>query len=169
LRHTRSGRDISERLPGLAYLADALDRHTAILDGELFVGRGLPQDFYRLSPRLSSKRAVTPVMFGPFDVLEVDGDPLIGKAYTERRSALTMLLDDAEAGAWMRVPSFTEDPVVVFVECVRLGFEGVVAKRLTSRYQPGKRSTDWIKVKSPTWREEHGPRRRERSYLEPSG
>ena len=46
--------------------------------------------------------------------------------------------------------------------CARLHLEGLVAKRVDSRYEPGKRSSHWRKVKCAEWREHHAPLRHER-------
>ncbi|MGI9028961.1 MAG: hypothetical protein ACR2HP_03110 [Ilumatobacteraceae bacterium] len=47
----------------------------------------------------------------------------------------------------------------VLDECDQLAMEGVVLKRLDSRYRPGRRTNDWRKVKCPAWRPEHAERR----------
>jgi bifunctional non-homologous end joining protein LigD len=57
---------------------------------------------------------------------------------------------------------FYEDADDVLAECSRLQLEGLVAKRVDSRYEPGKRSTAWRKVKCSDWREQRGSRRHER-------
>lgn len=49
----------------------------------------------------------------------------------------------------------------VLVACFDLDLEGVVLKRRDSPYRPGERTRDWIKVKTPDWRERHGVRRHE--------
>lgn len=155
--HTRSGRDITDRLPDLQHLRSAIDGRSATFDGELIVGEGRPADFYKVGPTLIAKRPSAIITFAAFDLVELDGESLIGLTYSERRSRLDGLL---EAGpAWVRIPSFVGDAGAIFVECVKAGLEGVVAKRCSSRYQPGKRSTDWLKCKAPGWRDEHGGRR----------
>ena len=63
--------------------------------------------------------------------------------------------------AWVRMSSFLDEPAEVFVACVQIGLEGIVAKRCNSRYRPGIRSADWVKAKSPTWRKHHAFRRHE--------
>ena len=52
---TRNGRAIGDRVPELAGLPEALGGSNAILDGELVVGQGQPDDFYRLGPRLGGE------------------------------------------------------------------------------------------------------------------
>jgi bifunctional non-homologous end joining protein LigD len=155
---TLRGRDITDSVPDLRLLAAALEGRQAVFDGELIAGRGLSGDFYGLGGALRARRRQVAVSFAAFDVLEVDGEPVIGRPYDERRGLLCDLLPTGEA--WTVVPPFDHDAAAVFVECVRLGLEGVVAKRQCSRYRPGERSTDWLKCKAPPWRVEHSPRRR---------
>src|SRR4051812_34743947 len=50
---TRRGKDISPALPELAGLVNALDGHSAVLDGELVVGYGHPWSFYKLRPKMA--------------------------------------------------------------------------------------------------------------------
>ncbi len=153
---TRHGRDITGRLGELQGLAEVLDGRSATFDGELVAGRGLPGDFYRIAPELWSRQA-RGIAFAAFDVLELDGQAVICQPYSERRRLLEALVPSGPA--WTVVPSFTDDLAAVFVECVRAGLEGVVAKRCGSRYHPGKRSSEWMKAKAPAWREFHAPRR----------
>ena len=47
----------------------------------------------------------------------------------------------------MRMPSFLDDPAEVFVACVQSGPKGIVAKRCVSRYRPGVRSSDWVRIR----------------------
>ena len=60
------------------------------------------------------------------------------------------------------VPSFDAEADEVLEECAQLRLEGLVAKRIDSRYEPGKRSQHWRKVKCEDWRERHAPLRHER-------
>jgi bifunctional non-homologous end joining protein LigD len=69
---------------------------------------------------------------------------------------------DLGGPAWATVPTFEAKADDVLVECERLGLEGLVVKRVDSRYEAGKRSRAWLKVKVPEWREVHAPLRHER-------
>ena len=46
--------------------------------------------------------------------------------------------------------------------CVAAGLEGIVLKRLDSRYEPGKRSRHWVRAKTSGWKADHAPSRHER-------
>ncbi|TCN53446.1 bifunctional non-homologous end joining protein LigD [Rhodococcus sp. SMB37] len=94
-----------------------------------------------MTPQL---RAEVPVTLYLFDVLAVDGHSTTGLPYLERRS----LLDDlVEQGTRVQVPPFwTETTGEQMLALAREHhLEGVVAKRIDSKYQPGRRSPDWIK------------------------
>jgi bifunctional non-homologous end joining protein LigD len=162
---TRRGRNVSASLPELEPLADALAGRRVVLDGELVARQGRAWDFYRLGPRLSAHRADavargrarTPVTFAIFDVLVLDGELVTDRPYRDRRQVLEGLALDGPA--WCTVASIPARGPDMFVACVERGLEGVVAKRLSSRYRPGERSRAWIKCKSPDWRATHAPRR----------
>jgi bifunctional non-homologous end joining protein LigD len=80
-----------------------------------------------------------------FDVLHLDGGPTLDMAYRQRRDLLTGLgvVDEV-----VRVPPYfvDVDGRDVLAAAAAAGLEGVIAKRLTSAYHPGRRSPDWVKV-----------------------
>ncbi len=163
---TRVGHDITEVVPELEPLIDVLPRGGVVLDGELVAGQGRAQDFYRLGPRLATrrplavawKRAQTPVTFVAFDLLWLDGSTM-NEPYARRRELLEglALADDN----WCTAPVLHSTIELLLEVCAEHDLEGVVAKRMTSRYAPGHRSADWVKIKTPAWREHHAPLRRE--------
>jgi bifunctional non-homologous end joining protein LigD len=79
-----------------------------------------------------------------FDLLELDSEPLIELSLEERRKRLEQLVG---GGANVYVSPQFEDGDALLAAAVDQGLEGVVAKRLDSSYQPGRRSPDWRKVK----------------------
>jgi bifunctional non-homologous end joining protein LigD len=81
-----------------------------------------------------------------FDLLYLDGHSLLEKPYEERRRALDAL---GLGGPSWQVPAFQRAEGRAFLDASRKqGLEGIVAKRLDSTYQPGRRSRDWLKVKN---------------------
>ncbi len=150
-----NGRDVTPSYPELAGLGPLVGV-PAVLDGEAVVldDDGQPS-FGRLQNRMhvtapsSRLMAQHPVVYLVFDLLELDGRPLVDLPYTTRRRLLRELVDD---GPVVRVPPSIDgggrgDGVALLELARQRGLEGVVAKRLDSRYQPGGRSRDWIKVK----------------------
>ena len=126
-----------------------------LLDGEIVVLTGGRADFEALQPRMhvtSPTQALrlaeqTPVTYLTFDVLQLDGRPLTGLPYTERREILESIIPNGSG--WLSPPAFPgEDLEAVRAASVANGLEGVVAKRLDSPYEPGARSRNWLKIKN---------------------
>jgi ATP-dependent DNA ligase len=88
-----------------------------------------------------------PVVYMAFDLLYLDGRPIMGESYVERRRLLESL--DLSGASAVRVPAYHRSDGKAMLEASRAQeLEGVVAKRLESTYQPGRRTSDWIKVKN---------------------
>jgi len=152
---TRNGNDVSAAYPELRALNRALGSHTAMLDGEIvaFDEQGRPS-FQALQPRIHQRgeaairrlMAQTPVTYAIFDLLWLDGHSLLELPYAERRKLLTALHLDGEH--W-RVPAHHEgNGSALLAATAEQGLEGVVAKRLDSRYAPGRRDGAWLKIKN---------------------
>jgi hypothetical protein len=105
-------------------------------------------------------RGSPPLTLVAFDLLCLDGELTTTRPYVERRALLEGL--GLTGPCWATTPSFRLPGADVFTACREVGLEGVVAKRLKGRYRPGERSPDWIKIKTPEWRLNHGARRHER-------
>lgn len=147
---SRLGNEITNTYPDLAELVDAGGR-AVVLDGELVVlnAQGRP-DFQLMQSR--HQRGPTaellrdaPVMFVGFDLLRLGDEVLLGEPYVRRRELLASL----SVGDRVAVPRYftAEDiePQELLAIVAEQGLEGLVAKRLESRYHPGQRSRDWIK------------------------
>jgi bifunctional non-homologous end joining protein LigD len=152
---SRTGKDITGIYPELAGLARATGHKQALIDGEIVAFTDGKPDFEALQPRMhvsSASQAVrlaeqTPVTYLAFDVLQLDGRPLEGLPYSERRGLLTSFFPNGSA--WLCPPNFPgEDLDDVLTASRANGLEGVVAKRLDSRYEPGARSAGWLKIKN---------------------
>ena len=142
-----AGHDVTARWPEFTDLATSVNAMSAILDGELIVfdDDGRPRfDLVQRSGVGSDRQAV--IQF--FDVLQVDGIDTIDLAYLDRRRLLDQLI---EQGDNWTVPSFTVgDGAALVAATADQGLEGVIAKRVDSRYRPGARSNDWRKIKNRT-------------------
>jgi bifunctional non-homologous end joining protein LigD len=153
---SRNGIDTTPVYPELQDLGDLVHAGSAVLDGEIVAldrrGRpdfGLLQTRMKLTHRaeIAAAREVTPVRLMLFDLLELDGTDLTGLEYRQRRELLERAVDPAEDGH-VQVPPALDATLREAVEASRqLGLEGIMAKRLTSDYQPGARSSSWVKIK----------------------
>ena len=91
--------------------------------------------------------ARVPVTYLAFDLLSLNGHALLDLPWSQRRGLLEELRLDGPS--WLAPPAFTaESGPEVQAASVRQGLEGVVAKRQASRYEPGRRSSSWVKVKN---------------------
>jgi bifunctional non-homologous end joining protein LigD len=152
---SRRGLELAKTFPGLA---GELGRQGAstILDGEIvaFDETGKPS-FHALQNRfqLKAERDIvaaeqsTPVAFFAFDLLHFDGVDLRKAAYLDRRRYLAQCLLPS---ARVQLVHAAEDGVELYRAALAGGFEGVIGKRKDSRYEAGKRSSAWLKVKSST-------------------
>jgi bifunctional non-homologous end joining protein LigD len=152
---SRNLNDITPQYPELRRLGRELGSRDAVLDGEIvaFDDRGRPS-FERLQQRMHltrdaeiRRRAETvPVQYMLFDVLYLEGRSLMGHSYEERREALESM--GLEGPSWQTPRYHRGEGAALLEASARQGLEGVVAKRLDSRYAPGQRSSAWIKVKN---------------------
>jgi bifunctional non-homologous end joining protein LigD len=151
----RNGTDFTPRYPEVREPARRLGARRVILDGEVvaFDEQGRPS-FERLQSRmhLASDSAVRrrmkdiPVNYVAFDLLYVDGRTTTSLGYEERRELLDAL--DVEGDAW-RAPAYHRGEGRALLAATReLGIEGIVAKRLDSTYETGRRSPAWVKIKN---------------------
>ncbi|MFZ5817449.1 MAG: non-homologous end-joining DNA ligase [Bacillota bacterium] len=154
VRHwSRRLRERTIHFPEFAGLAAALGGRRAVLDGEIIALREgrpsfpavLERDLAGGAPDARKVRS-TPATFMVFDLLEWGAEPLYDRPLSERLALLAELLPPGES--WQPVASFPgpEGPAL-YQAVVAAGMEGVVAKRASSRYLPGLRSRDWLKVK----------------------
>jgi bifunctional non-homologous end joining protein LigD len=151
----RNFTDFTPRYPEVREFSRAQGARRLILDGEIvaFDDEGRPS-FERLQSRMhlasdsAGRRRMrdTPVTYVIFDLLYLDGRLTLPLAYEDRRALLEEL--KLEGPAW-RTPAHHRGEGGALLEATRQhGIEGVLAKRLDSPYEPGRRASHWIKVKN---------------------
>lgn len=153
VRHwSRRGRERTLLFPELEGLGPALGVRRVVLDGELVALRDGKPSFPGILERDSGGRPdpakvrTLPAFLMMFDLLELGDRPLYQIPVEERMRLLRAVVPPGPR--WEVVESFPgQQGPELFQAAVENGFEGVVAKRLGSPYQPGVRSRDWLKVK----------------------
>jgi len=149
----KSGKSVTKAYPELSGLWKSV-KSTAVLDGEIVVfSDGIPdfaavQGRWGLTDPLRIERASykKPVTFVAFDLLYLNGENLMRKPLIDRKETLCAAIEEGER---LKISRHAEhDGVKLFDAAVRIGLEGIVAKRRDSVYKPGVRSKDWIKFKA---------------------
>jgi len=147
---SRNDNDVTTSFPELSALTGPTMPGDMLLDGEVVALQGGVPSFAVLAERMHvadarkalRQAAANPVTYMVFDVLRLYGVDLTGRPLAERRATLERI---GLAGTNVQVPPTYDDGNALHSATLEQGLEGVVSKRLSSRYRPGRRSTDWLK------------------------
>jgi bifunctional non-homologous end joining protein LigD len=142
---TRNGQDGSGYFPGLLDPPTWIQARQAIVDGEVAAldDQGRP-DFNVLQERISEHSAAG-LVFEAFDLLYLDGRSLLAVPLEDRKRLLKSVLRET---GHVRFSAHIETEGVAFYEAsAARDLEGVIAKHRRSRYEPGRRSSAWLKIK----------------------
>ena len=150
---SRTERDVTIAFPELAGLTDQFE--DMLLDGEIVTIRAGIPSFAALAERFnvtSHRRAMTlaaqtPAILMAFDLLRLYGVDLTQRSLADRRATLERL---ELAGPHWQVPPTFADGELLRDATRDQGLEGIVSKRLSSRYHPGLRSEEWLKFPNRT-------------------
>jgi bifunctional non-homologous end joining protein LigD len=151
---SRNGLDLTAPFPEVVAKLSTQAIDAIVLDGEIvaLTADGKPS-FNALQNRAQLKTAkeiaaaqrATPVAMVCFDLLHFAGTNLRAHTYVERRRYLAQCLLPS---AHIQLIHASQDAEPLYAVAVEQGFEGIVAKRKDSIYQPGRRSQAWIKIKT---------------------
>ncbi len=152
---SRNGNDVTRRYPELRRLGEELGARDVVLDGEIVAFDDSSRPSFELLQRRmhvesdSTIRRLAreiPVAYVLFDLLWLDGHSTMELPYAERRKRLRDL--ELNGASWQTPPHEVGDGRATTDVSLRFELEGVVAKRLDSRYEPGRRSKAWLKIKN---------------------
>ena len=150
--YNRRGLDITYRYPELERSL-ARNCRSCILDGEIAVFADGKPSFHSLAQRdhqtekmrIDYLSQALPASYVVFDILYAGGESLLDQPLRKRKQLLPQQLQESENVSIIDFyPARGKD---YFSAALKMGIEGVMAKRQASPYQPGKRSQDWIKIK----------------------
>lgn len=145
---SRTERDVTVAFPELLGLAGEyddllLDGEVVVLDGGVPSFAALAERFHVTDARKAARLAAAkPVTFMAFDLLRLYGADLTSRPWSDRRATLERL--ELSTARWQTPPTFP-DGALLFAATDEQGLEGVVSKRVSSLYRPGRRSPDWLK------------------------
>jgi bifunctional non-homologous end joining protein LigD len=141
---SRNGNDLTSRFSGVAKeLPKAVKTPDCVIDGEVCA---LDESGRSSFSAMQQGKAGTPIVYYVFDVMEIEGEPVIDLPLVERRKRLERLLD--RRNKTIRLSEAFDDGQALLEAAKQQQLEGIMAKRLDSRYLPGKRTRDWLKVKT---------------------
>jgi bifunctional non-homologous end joining protein LigD len=139
---SRRGNDLTQRFSHVTKeIVKAVRTPHAVLDGEVCA----LDDDGRASFS-AMQQGSGPLVYYAFDVLDVDGEPVVDLPLEERRERLGQLLD--RRNRTVRLSESFDDGEALLEAAKQQRLEGIMAKRLDSRYLPGKRTRDWLKIKT---------------------
>jgi bifunctional non-homologous end joining protein LigD len=146
--YTRNGHDAATYFGRLLEPPTWIAAREAVVDGEVVAldDRGRP-DFALLQERIATARASVPsgLVYQAFDLLHLDGRSLLDVPLEDRKKLLELVLRPT---ARVQYAKHVDTHGVAFFEAAAAqGLEGVVAKQRRSRYEPGRRSPAWLKLK----------------------
>jgi bifunctional non-homologous end joining protein LigD len=142
---TRRGNDWTQRYPLVVEAVNHLKVRSCLIDGEIVCcdERGLAT-FQLLRHRRNEPQA----FLYAFDLLELNGDDLRREPIEVRKATLASILRQSRHGVRLNEHLEHDCGLTVFQHACKMGLEGIVSKRLGSRYRSG-RSPDWLKFKNP--------------------
>jgi bifunctional non-homologous end joining protein LigD len=141
---SRNGNDLTERFRSIARAIErSLKTPDCVLDGEVCA---LDEEGRATFSAMQQGKPGTRYVFVAFDVLEVEGEPLIDRPLTERQKRVASLID--RRNRTVQVSEAFDDGQALLRAAKEQRFEGILAKKRDSRYTPGRRSREWLKIKT---------------------
>jgi bifunctional non-homologous end joining protein LigD len=138
---SRRGNDLTQRFEPVAReLVQALRTPDAVVDGEV-----VALDASGKASFSAMQQGSTQLAYEVFDLLEIDGEPVVDLPLTERRARLEKLLGRNPV---VQLSGSFDDGEALLEAATEQGLEGVMAKRRASRYSEGGRGRDWLKIKT---------------------
>jgi bifunctional non-homologous end joining protein LigD len=143
---SRNQKDLGGRFPEVMHSILALDVRDAIIDGEIVALDSRGRSSFQLLQAFELGKERPPIFYYAFDLLRLNGNDLLDLPVEERKAKLEKLLRDSPGV--IRYSASIENANAELLDKAReLGVEGLIGKRVGSRYEPGKRSGAWIKIK----------------------
>lgn len=148
---SRNNKDLIDNFPELQELKQLAEN--VVLDGEIVVMKDGKASFLAIQERgkavkardIQTESATSPAEYIVFDILEKDEKPLMNLPLIERKG---ILQESIREGEHVTISDFVEEKGEDYYKAaLEKGIEGVIAKRKNSSYQPGFRSSDWLKIK----------------------
>ncbi len=144
---SRNGNKLDQRFPEIAEAVKNLPVDECVLDGEAVALDDEGRSSFQLLQALEMEGRKAPLRFYVFDLLQLNGKSLLNLPVEERKQVLAKICENV--GDPIRYSGeITGDVKSLLAEVKRRGLEGLIGKQRGSKYEPGRRSGAWIKLKS---------------------
>jgi bifunctional non-homologous end joining protein LigD len=143
---SRNEKDLGGKFPEIKGAVAALNVQDAIIDGEIVALDGKGRSSFQLLQGFDMGLVRPPIVFYAFDLLRLNGKDLQNLPIEERKAKLEELLKKPP-GVIRYSVSFTKKIEELLSRAQEIGLEGLIGKRSGSRYEVGKRSGTWVKIK----------------------
>src|ERR1700719_2085500 len=143
---SRNQKDLGSKFPEVKDSIAALDVQEVIIDGEIVALDEKGRSSFQLLQSFDMGQEKPPILFYAFDLLRLDGKNLQNLPIEERKAKLEELLKKPP-GVIRYSVSFTKDIKELLARAQKMGLEGLIGKRSGSRYEAGKRTGAWVKIK----------------------
>jgi bifunctional non-homologous end joining protein LigD len=143
---SRNEKDLGSKFPEVKDSIAALDVQDSIIDGEIVALDEKGRSSFQLLQAFDMGEKRPPIVFYAFDLLRFNGKDLQNLPIEERKAKLEELLKKPP-GVIRYSVSFTKDIKELLARAQELGLEGLIGKRSGSKYEAGKRTGAWVKIK----------------------
>lgn len=143
---SRNEKELGAKFPKLLEAFAALEVRDAVIDGEIVALDPEGRSTFQLLQAYDLGQEKPPLYFYAFDLLRLDGKDLTALPLTERKERLEALLAHPPEGIRYSA-SLGADAGPLLKQAGKLGLEGLIGKLADSKYEVGRRSGAWIKLK----------------------
>jgi len=144
---SRNGNKLDKRLPEIFKAVADLPANECVLDGEVVALDEQGRSSFQLLQALEMEGRKAPLRFYVFDLLQLNGKSLLELPVEQRKQVLAKVCE--KVGDPIRYSGeINGDVTTLRAEVKRRGLEGLIGKQRGSKYEPGRRTGSWIKLKS---------------------
>jgi bifunctional non-homologous end joining protein LigD len=143
---SRNNKDLTEKFPEIAAALQHLKCRSAIVDGEIVALDPEGRSSFQLLQDYQMHARRSPLAYYIFDLLALDGRDLSHRPLSERNERLASLLDRAP-DPLRQSPALDGAYEDLLAQVRKHRIEGLIGKLAQSKYEPGRRSGAWIKIK----------------------
>jgi bifunctional non-homologous end joining protein LigD len=143
---SRNEKELNGRFPEIVDACDGFNAEEWVIDGEIVALDGEGRSSFQLLQRAELEGKDAPLVFYVFDLLQLNGRNTMSLPLVQRKEFLARLLPSS-SDAIRFSGELGGNPRQLLTEIKRHGLEGIIGKQRDSRYEPGRRSGSWIKLK----------------------